>query len=186
MASQTSGASGLSGRYASALFDLADEAKALDQVSGDLTDLGSMIADSADLAHLLSSPVISRDDQAASLVEIAKKAEFAELTQNFIGVVVANGRAFALPDIVKAFQAILAARRGEVTAEVVSAKALSDAQTSEIADQLKQAVGSPVALEAKVDPSLLGGLVVKLGSRMIDTSLKSKLQQLRLAMKGVA
>lgn len=186
MASQTSGASGLSGRYASALFDLADQDKALDQVAGDLSDLGNMIADSEDLAHLLSSPVISRDDQSAALMAIAKQAQFAQLTQNFIGVVVTNGRAFALPEIVKAFSIILAARRGEVTAEVVSAKALTDAQTSEIADQLKKAVGSAVQLNAKVDPSVLGGLIVKVGSRMIDTTLKTKLQQLRLAMKGVA
>lgn len=186
MASQTLGASGLSGRYASALFDLANQENALDQVAADLTDLGAMIKDSDDFVRALSSPVISRHDQTTALAEIASKAGFSKLTQNFIGVVAVNGRAYALPGMVPVFLEILSAHRGETKAEVTSAKPLSDAQTKEITDQLKKAVGSAVTLEAKVDPSVLGGLIVQVGSRMIDSTLKSKLQHLRLAMKGVA
>lgn len=186
MASQIPGVSGLFGRYAGALFDLAERDNALDKVATDLRDLDSMIKSGEDLRRLLSSPAFSRDDQAAVLAEVAGKAGFSRLAKNFIGVVVANGRALALPNMILAFQAILAARRGAATAEVVSAKPLTEAQAAELACQLKKIVGGAVRLETKVDPSVLGGLVVKVGSRMIDTTLKTKLQQLRFAMKGVA
>ena len=181
----TAQSTGLAGRYASALFDLADAEKALDAVAEDLSVLGQMIDESEDLQRLLRSPVISRDDQKKAMLAVIDKAGMNNLTRNFTGVIADNRRLFALQDMIGAYQAILAARRGETTAEVVSAKPLTDAQMSALTDTLKNAVGSKVSVEAKVDPGLLGGLIVKVGSRMVDSSLNTKLQQLRLAMKGV-
>ncbi|MGB0681710.1 MAG: F0F1 ATP synthase subunit delta [Magnetovibrionaceae bacterium] len=186
MTSEVTGATGLAARYASALFDLAVADKALDTVAADLDQLHQMVQESEDLNRLLSSPVISRDDQKKAMAAIAEKAGFSKLTQNFIGTVAANRRLFALPGMLVAFRRQLAAHRGEATAEVVSAKPLSDAQLAALADSLKKAIGTKVSVESKVDPSLLGGLVVKVGSKMIDSSLKTKLAQMRLAMKGVA
>ena len=181
----TAQSTGLAGRYASALFDLADAEKALDAVAEDLSVLGQMIDESEDLQRLLRSPVISRDDQKKAMLAVIDKAGMNKLTRNFTGVIADNRRLFALQDMIGAYQAILAARRGETTAEVVSAKPLTDAQMSALTDTLKNAVGSKVSVEAKVDPGLLGGLIVKVGSRMVDSSLRTKLSQLRLAMKGV-
>ena len=185
LSSDKSGASGLAGRYASALFDLAEADKLLDAVTGDLDSLNAMIGESEDLRRLLGSPVISRDDQRKSIAAIAEKAEFNDLTCNFIGVVVNNRRLFMLPNIISAFREILSQHRGEATAEVVSASELSDKQMKALGDSLKEAIGSKVTIDASVDPGLLGGLVVKVGSRMVDSSLRTKLQQLRLAMIGV-
>ena len=181
----SSGAGGLAGRYATALFELADEGRQLDEVSNDLQQLGAMIADSSDLDRLIRSPVMSRDDQVKAMAAIGDAAGLTELTKNFVGVVADNRRLFALPAMIKTYQNLLAESRGEATAEVISAKALSDAQRSAVAEALKKAVGTTVQVEESVDESLLGGLVVKVGSRMIDSSLKTKLQQMRLAMKGV-
>ena len=185
MSSDKSGASGLAGRYASALFDLAEADKQLDAVTGDLDSLSAMIGESEDLRRLLSSPVISRDDQSKTMSVIADKADFNDLTSNFIGVVTGNRRLFVLPAIISAFRDILSAHRGEATAEVVSAAELSEKQLTDLGDSLKAAIGSKVSIDASVDPELLGGLVVKVGSRMVDSSLRTKLQQLRLAMIGV-
>lgn len=185
MSSDTSGASGLAGRYASALFDLADADKQLDAVTGDLESLSAMIGESEDLRRLLDSPVISSDDQSKAISVIAEKAGFNDLTRNFIGVVADNRRLFVLPTIISAFRDILSAHRGEATAEVVSATALSDKQLTDLGSSLKEAIGSKVTIDASVDPELLGGLVVKVGSRMVDSSLRTKLQQLRLAMIGI-
>jgi F-type H+-transporting ATPase subunit delta len=135
--------------------------------------------------RLIRSPVISRDDQIRAMAAIGDAAGFSQLTKNFIGVVADNRRLFAVPAMIKAYQTMLAESRGQATAEVVSAKPLSDAQRKAVADALKQAIGTTVQVEERVDASLLGGLVVKVGSRMIDSSLKTKLQQMRLAMKGV-
>ncbi len=185
MASSVTGATGLSGRYATALFELADEQKALDQVAGDLSSVGAMLDESDDLRRLIRSPVVSKGDQQKAIQALLDAAGISELTRNFIGVVIDNRRLFALPGMIKGYLALLARARGEATAEVVSAKPLTDAQQSAIVESLRKAVGTKVAIEAKVDESLLGGLVVKVGSRMVDTSLKTKLSQLRLAMKGV-
>ncbi len=186
MTAQSTGQStGLAGRYAAALFDLAEREKALDAVAEDLSVLGHMIDDSEDLQRLVRSPVISREDQQKAVLAVAEKAGMNPLTRNFLGVLADNRRLFALKDMIGAYQAILAARRGEATAEVISAKPLTDAQMSSLTDTLKQAVGTKVAVEAKVDAGLLGGLIVKVGSRMVDSSLNTKLQQLRLVMKGV-
>ena len=185
MSSNVSGATGLSGRYATALFELADEEKQLDQVAENLSTIGAMLDESDDLNRLIRSPVISKDDQQKAMQALLEQAGIGDLTRNFIGVVIKNRRLFSLPGMIKGYLALLAQRRGEATAEVVSAKPLSDAQQQAITDSLKQAVGTKVTIDAKVDETLLGGLVVKVGSRMVDTSLKTKLAGLRLAMKGV-
>jgi F-type H+-transporting ATPase subunit delta len=185
VASTVTGATGLSGRYATALFELADEQKELDQVADDLSSVGAMLEDSDDLRRMIRSPVISKDDQQKAMQALLDAAGIGALTQNFIGVVIENRRLFALPGMIKGYLALLARARGEATAEVVSAKPLTDAQSQAIMDSLRKAVGTKVTIDAKVDEALLGGLVVKVGSRMVDTSLKTKLSQLRLAMKGV-
>lgn len=185
MSADSSGTTGLAGRYATALFELAENDKKLDDVAGDLQSLRAMIDDSADLAQVIKSPIMSRDDQVAAMTAIADAAGFSELTKNFIGVVAENRRLFALTGMIKAYQAQLAASRGEATAEVVSAKPLTDAQVTAVEDALKKAIGTTVQVEQRVDESLLGGLVVRVGSRMIDSSLKTQLQKMRLAMKGI-
>jgi len=185
VASKSAGVSGLAERYATALFDLADEHKALDQIAADLRTLRAMIVDSADLRRLIRSPILSRADQGRAIASIGQSAGLSTLCVNFLGLVARNRRHFAVPAMIDAFLARLAARRGEVTAEVVSAQALSPAQLEAVNEQLKKAVGSKVAVEVKVDPSLLGGLIVKVGSRMVDASLRSKLHRLQIAMKGV-
>ena len=185
MSSDVIGATGVSGRYATALFELADDEKQLDAVAADLASIGAMVDESADLQRLIRSPVISRDDQLTAMDAILEAAEVGQLTRNFVGVVTKNRRLFSLPGMIKGYQALLAAKRGEATAEVFSAPALSDAQLGAIKDSLKTAMGTNVAIDTKVDDSLLGGLIVKVGSRMVNTSLKTKLSQLRLAMKGV-
>lgn len=185
MAGDNTSLSDLARRYASALLDLADEQKALDQVSGDLQTLRSMIGESEDLRRLLNSPVITRDEQRRAMTALMEKAGVGQLTQRFVLVVANNHRLFALPAMIDGYLAELARRRGEITAAVTSARTLSDAQQAALLDALRSAVGSKVQLDLKVDPALIGGLVVKVGSRMIDSSLRSKLQRLQLAMKGV-
>lgn len=176
--------SGLAGRYATALYDLADNGKVLDEVAADLAALGRMIDESEDLHRLVMSPVISRDEQTKAIRALVEKAGMQDLTQRFVGTVAQNRRLFVLRKMISAFHAYLAERRGQATAEVTSATELTDKQLSALNDALKGAMGTSVSVETKVDPSLLGGLVVKVGSRMIDTSLRTKLAQLRLAMKG--
>lgn len=176
--------SGLAGRYATALYDLADNGKKIDEVAADLSALGRMIDESDDLRRLVQSPVMSRDDQTKAISALVLKAGMQDLTQKFVGTVAQNRRLFVLRQMISAFQAYLAERRGQATAEVTSASELSEQQRSALSDALKSAMGTSVSVETKVDPSLLGGLVVKVGSRMIDTSLRTKLSRLRLAMKG--
>lgn len=185
MSADSSGATGLAGRYATALFELAEADKKLDDVAGDLQQLGAMIDGSEDLTRLIKSPVMSRDDQVNAMGAISEAAEFADLTKNFVGVVADNRRLFAIPNIIKAYQALLAASRGEATAEVTSAAKLTAAQMKSLEDALKKAIGTKVQIDQRVDESLLGGLVVRVGSRMIDSSLKTQLQKMRLAMKGI-
>lgn len=184
MASETA-STGLADRYASALFELAEEKGVLDQVAGDLRDLKTMIAESADFRRFVESPVLSRAEQVKGVTALAEKAGMQGITRNFLGLAASNRRLFALPGIINGFLAKLAALRGEVTADVVSAKPLTDAQRDALAASLKQATGKDVALTTAVDPALIGGLIVRVGSRMIDNSLRTKLQRLQLAMKGV-
>lgn len=177
--------SGVSARYASALYDLADEKGVLDAVAGDLTALQKMVDDSDDFRRFLKSPVISRAEQSKAIAALAQKAELSPLSHKFLGLLAANRRLFALEGIITGFRQILADRRGQATAHVTSAAPLSDSQTASLIDALKKSVGRNVDIVSKVDPSILGGLIVKVGSRMVDSSLKSKLQRLKLAMKGV-
>ena len=185
MASEGTGVSGLADRYATALFELADERKALDQVAADLRSLRQLLAESPDLRRLVRSPILSRVEQGKAIVAVAERAGFDGLTRSFLGLVAHNRRLFAVPAMIEAFLRRLAARRGEVTAEVTSAQELTPAQLSAVNEQLRKAVGSKIAVEVKVDKNLLGGLIVKVGSRMVDASLRSKLHRLQLAMKGV-
>jgi len=185
----TAQSTGLAGRYAVALFELANaedkNGGTLDAVAGDLAALSAMIVESEDLRRLVASPVVSRKDQEKALLAIADKAGMNKLTHNFLGIIAQNRRISVLSDIIRAYQAILADHRGETTAEVVSATALTDTQMTALKDALKQAVGTDVAVDAKIDTGLLGGLIVKVGSQMVDSSLRTKLQRLRLAMKGI-
>jgi F-type H+-transporting ATPase subunit delta len=186
VASNSSGVSGLAQRYAAALFDLADEQKALDEVAGDLKRLRDMLRESADLRRLVRSPVLSREAQAKAMGALAQAAGLGRLTQNFLGLAARNRRLFAVPEMIEAYLARLAERRGEVTAEVVAASPLDERQRARLDEQLRAAVGAKVAVDVRVDPSLLGGMIVKVGSRMVDASLKSKLHRLQIAMKGVS
>ncbi len=185
VSSETTGATGLAGRYATALFELADADGVLDQVADDLERLEAMIHASDDLTRLIRSPVISREDQTRAMAALMEKSAMGELSVRFVGVVAQNRRLFVLPDMITAYRALLAAHRGEASVEVISAKTLSEKQRTAIGAALKKAVGARIALDVKVDPGLLGGLIVRVGSRMFDSSLSTKLQHLRLAMKGV-
>ncbi len=186
MPASSADASGLAGRYAAALFELAEDRDALDAVAGDLRDLQAMLGDSADLRRLIRSPVLSREDQGAAIVALAERAKFDRLTVQFLGLLAQKRRLFVLPEIIAVYRVMLARHRGEVSAELVSAVALSEAQIEAIKQQLAAAMGQAVTLSSAVDPGLLGGLVVRVGSRMIDASLRTKLQRLELAMKGAA
>ena len=184
MAANSMNVSGIAGRYATALFDLAIDEGALDQTADDMASLGRMIADSADLHRLVRSPVIGSAAQLEAIDVVMAKAQFGSLTQKFVGLVSSNRRLFALPSMVQSFAQLMASHRGEIAGEVISAHPMSAAQLDVVRAQLKSAVGSDVQIDAKVDPSLLGGLIVKIGSRMIDSSLRTKLQNLKFAMKG--
>lgn len=183
----TTATTGVAGRYASALFEIADGSKSLDQVAQDLDTFRKMVAESTDLARLIASPVIPRALQGKALLAVLDAAGIFGLTRNFVGTVAANGRARDLPAMASAFLAELAARRGETTATVTSAVPLSPAQLQQLSDSLRSVLGSnKVSIDARVEPDILGGLVVKVGSRLFDSSVRSKLQRLQLAMKGVA
>lgn len=185
MASEASGTTGLGARYATALYELADEQKTLDAVAGDLRALRGLIDESADLRRLIRSPVLTRAEQGKAIAALAERAGFHPLVRNILGLMARNRRLFVLPEAIDAYLAELAARRGEITAQVIAAQELTEAQRQTLDEKLRRAVGGKVAMELRVDPSLLGGLIVKLGSRMVDASLSSKLQRLQLAMKGV-
>ncbi len=177
--------SGVAERYALSLFELALEANAVDQVRADLDAFQAMIDESDDLKRLIASPVFSAEEQVRAVSAIADKAGIRGLVANFLKVVAGNRRLFALPGMIRAFREIAARHRGEVTAEVVSAHALSTAQEDELKSALKGVTGKDVAIDVTVDPSILGGLIVKVGSRQIDTSLRTKLSTLKLALKEV-
>ena len=172
-------------RYALALFELADSQGSLDSVSTDLSGLQTAITECADLRRAITGLNLHRDTQAKAIMAVAQAAGFSQLTINFLGLLGQSRRLDALPAIITSFHERLARHRGEVTAKVGSAQPLSDAQLEALTASLKSAFGGKVAIDVDVDPSLLGGLVVKVGSRMVDSSVKSKLQNLKLAMKGV-
>ena len=172
-------------RYAAALFELADERRALDVAADDLRELRAMLQESSDLMRLVRSPVLSRAEQGKAIAALAERAKLSELTRDFLSVVARNRRLFAAPAIIEAYLEKLAARRGEVTAEIVAAQKLTEAQESALGEQLRRAVGGRVTMDVRIDPSLLGGMVVKIGSRMVDGSLKGQLRRLQLSMKGI-
>jgi F-type H+-transporting ATPase subunit delta len=182
---RSSSVSGVAERYASALFDLSRDARTIDQTEADLGTLTSMIDASADFRRLIESPVFSAEDQERAIAAVADKAGIRGLTGNFLRLVARNRRLFALPGMVKAFHAMAARHRGEVTAEVTSAHPLSDAQVSALKAALKEKLGKDVTLEARVNPALLGGLIVRVGSRMIDTSLRTRLMTVKTQLKEV-
>ncbi len=176
-------ASDVGARYARALFDLAVETDALGAVENDLTSLKTMIAESADLRALISSPKYPAEEKAAGLGAIAKRVSMSSTTIKFLGLVAANRRASALLPIIAAFERLAAARRGLVSAQVTTAIPLTDAQTSSLAAALRTALGKDPQIETRVDPAILGGVKVRVGSRLYDASLKSKLDSLKFALK---
>jgi F-type H+-transporting ATPase subunit delta len=175
--------SNVGGRYAQALFDLANEQNKVAAVEADLKSLKAAIADSKDLRTLLASPAFGADDKRKGLGAIADKAKFDPVTKKFLGLLAANGRASALPDAINGFERLAAAARGAVSAEVVTAVPLSSAQAKGVAAALRQALGKDPEITTRVDPSLLGGIKVKVGSRLFDASLRSKLDSLKFALK---
>ena len=175
--------SGMAGRYATALFELALESKAVDQVQADLKAFNAMVSSSPDLTRLVRSPVFSADDQAKALIAVLDKAGIKGIAANFLRVVAANRRLFAAQQMIRGFNALVARHKGEVTAEVTVAEQLNDARMNEIRDALKAVTGKDVQVDVTVDPSIIGGLVVKLGSRMVDSSLRTKLNSIKHAMK---
>jgi F-type H+-transporting ATPase subunit delta len=170
-------------RYASALFDLAKEANQIAAVAADLKSLKTMIAESADLRTLLGSPAFDAADKGKGLAAIAERAGFSPLTKKFLGLLAAQRRASSLRDVISGFDALLAAFRGVVAAEVTTAIALSPEQTKGLAAALRQALGKDPEIETRVDPAILGGIKVRVGSRLFDASLKSKLDSLKFALK---
>lgn len=184
MAAFSTRVSGLAGRYAGALLELAEEKKQLDAVAADLRGLQGLIRESEDLRRLLRSPLLGRDRQAQALEAILQKAGVSDTTRRFALVVAHNGRLFALAEMIEAYLEELARRRGEVTAQVTAAQELSDTQHRNLEQALRKTVGGKVNIDLRVDPALIGGLVVRVGSRMIDNSLSSKLHRLEHAMKG--
>jgi F-type H+-transporting ATPase subunit delta len=174
----------MAGRYAAALFELAKEQKQLDQVERDVAAFLAMLEISADLVRLVKSPVISAQAQVRALEAILAKAGISGFTGNFLKLIVRNRRLFAVADMLKAFQSLLARDRGEVSADVASAHPLSPEQMQVLSDSLKTSIGKNVQIRTRVDPNLLGGLIVKVGSKMIDSSLRTKLNNLKVAMKG--
>ena len=175
---------GLAGRYASALFDLARESNAIDGVQKSLAVLRNALAESADLKALVSSPVIGRVDAAKAIAAVARSLGLDSLTGNFLGVLAENRRLADLSGMIDAYNAIVAAHRGEVTAKVTSAHPLSAEQLKTLAANLKTRVGRDVQIQATVDPAILGGLVVQLGSQLIDGSIRTRLNSFAQAMKG--
>jgi F-type H+-transporting ATPase subunit delta len=176
--------SGMAGRYASALFELALEEKALDSVKADLEKFDALLAESPDLERLVRSPVFSADDKLKALSAILDKAGIKGLAANFLRVLTTNRRLFAVSDVVRGYRALVARHRGEVTAQVTVAEKLSDKNLAALKDALKsKTAGKDIDLDVKIDPSIIGGLIVKVGSQMVDSSLRTKLNSIKLAMK---
>jgi F-type H+-transporting ATPase subunit delta len=178
--------SGVSGRYARALFDLATDNKAVAEVAKALTTFQGLITESPDLKRLLNSPVFQAEDQMAAVAALAERADISGLALNFLKVMGANRRLGAMPGAISAFQALVSEAKGETTAEVTSAEKLSAKQIADLKTALNSVTGSNVKLETKIDSSILGGLIIKVGSRMMDNSLRTKLNSLKVAMKGNA
>ncbi len=176
--------SGMAGRYATALFELALENKAVDAVKKDLDQFDALVGDSADLNRLVRSPVFDADEQLKALSAILAKAGITDLAANFLRVITTNRRLFAVRDMVRGYRALVARHKGEVTAHVTVAEKLSDPHLDALKSALKSVTsGKDIDLDVKIDPAIIGGLIVKVGSRMVDSSLRTKLNSIKLAMK---
>ena len=186
MAGEVSIVSGMAGRYATALFELALEEKAIDSVMADLDRFGALVDESADLRRLVRSPVFTAEEQRKALAAVLDKAGIAGLAANFLKVVASNRRLFAARDMVRAYRQLVARYKGEVTAEVTFAEKPAEAHLGALKDALKAVTRKDVQVDVKVDPSIIGGLIVKLGSRMVDSSLRTKLNSIKQAMKEVS
>ena len=185
MSEPASISSGIAERYATAIFEISKESKSLAKLEENLTDLAGALDDSADLRDLISSPVLSRAEQGAAIAAIGKKMGLEAMLQNGLALMAEKRRLFVLPQLIAQLRAMIAEDKGEVSADVVSAKALTKTQSDKLAKTLKASFGKDVNINATVDESLIGGLVVKVGSKMIDTSIRSKLSSLQNAMKEV-
>lgn len=183
MAGETPIVSGMAGRYATALFELSLEERKLDEVKADLDKFDALIEGSEDLNRLVRSPVFSAEEQAKALAAILKKAGIGGLAANFLKVIAANRRLFAVRDVIAGFRKLVAQHKGEVTAEVTVAEKLGDEHLKALKSALKSVTDKDVDLNVKIDPSIIGGLIVKLGSRMVDSSLRTKLNTIKYAMK---
>jgi len=176
----------MAGRYASALFELASEERAIDQVKADLDRFDALIGDSSDLRRLVRSPAFTAEAQSRALAAVLEKAGIAGLAGRFLQVVSSNRRLFAVQDMIKGFRALVAQHKGEVSAEVTLAERPSDQHLDAIKSALNTITKKDVQVDVKVDPSIIGGLIVKLGSRMVDSSLRTKLNSIKHAMKEVS
>ncbi|NNE89371.1 MAG: F0F1 ATP synthase subunit delta [Silicimonas sp.] len=185
MSEPASISTGIAARYATAVYELAKDAGDVKSLENDIGTLKSAMADSADFNALIHSPIYSREDQAAAITKIANKAGLSTLMTNTLALMADKRRLFVVPQLLQALRDIIAVDKGEVTADVTSAKALTKAQTDELSKTLKARMGKDVSINATVDESLIGGLIVKVGSKMIDTSIRSKLASLQNAMKEV-
>lgn len=174
----------LAGRYASALFDLARDQRQIESVGKSLESLSQALVDSKDFNELVTSPLVSREEAGKAFAALAPQLSLDPVTTNFLGVLARNGRKGQLRAVIRAFRRLAAEHRGEATAEVVTARALNDDQLAQLKQQLRARAGRDVNIDATVDPSLLGGIVVKLGSQQIDASIRTKLNRLAQAMKG--
>jgi F-type H+-transporting ATPase subunit delta len=176
--------SGMAGRYAHALFELALEEKATDAVRKDLDAFDVLIADNPDLARLVRSPVFGADEQLAALAAILDKAGIKGLAANFLRVITTNRRLFAVRDMIRGYRALVARHKGEVVAQVTVAEKLSDTNLDALKDAIKSVTGGKdIDFDVKIDPAIIGGLIVKVGSRMVDSSLRTKLNAIKIAMK---
>ncbi len=185
MSEPASISTGIAQRYATAVFDLAREGDSLPALSNDVDALEAALAESGDFRDLISSPVYSRDDLGRAIAAIAAKMQLTPVVANVLGLMAQKRRLFVLPYMLRTLRDMLAEARGEITADVATAKKLSDAQRDALAEALKAKVGRDVKINQTVDETLIGGLVVKVGSKMIDTSIRSKLQALQNTMKEV-
>ncbi len=177
--------SGVAARYASALFDVAQEAGAVDAIAGDLDRFGELIQASPDLARLVRNPIFTAEEQERAIGAVLAHIGVSPLTSNFICLVTSKRRLFALPDMIRAYQDLVSDAKGIVRAQVVLAEEPSDTVMNEIKAALRDVAKADVAVDVKIDPSLIGGLIVKMGSRMVDASVRTKLNSIRLAMKEV-
>ena len=183
MAAENPSVSGVSGRYATALFELARDENSIDAVKAELDRFAAMLDESADLKRLVRSPVFAAETQLKALSAVLEKAEITGVSANFLKVLAANRRLFAVSEVIRAFNALVAKFKGEATADVTVAETLSDKNLEALKAALKSVTGKDVTLDVKVDPSIIGGLVLKLGSRMVDSSLRTKLNSIKNAMK---